>query len=174
MCKQDGEMKVYGAGLLSSVSELKHAVECKDKIKRFDPDVTCKQECIITAFQNGYWYTDSFEEAKEKMRCLVTCLFSILNKTSCLFRKYAEQIQKPFGLRYNPYTQSVEILSNAQKITALVSELRGDLCIVNSALKKISARDSSLDIQKITSLLQTGLSYDSDGEDSKSNGEKKN
>lgn len=91
------------------------------------------------------------------------------------FRKYAEQIQKPFGLRYNPYTQSVEILSNAQKITALVSELRGDLCIVNSALKKISARDSSLDIQKITSLLQTGLSYESDDDDdAKKNGAKKN
>lgn len=67
----------------------------------------------------------------------------------------------------------MEILSNAQKITAVVSELRGDLCIVNSALKKISARDSTLDIQKITSLLQTGLSYSSDDEDAKSNGEKK-
>lgn len=77
-------------------------------------------------------------------------------------------------MRYNPYTLSVEILSNAQKITAVVSELRGDLCIVNSALKKISARDSTLDIQKITSLLQTGLSYDSDDEDPKSNVQKKN
>lgn len=81
------------------------------------------------------------------------------------YRKYAEQIQKPFGLRYNPYTQSVEVLSNAQKITALVSELRGDLCIVNSALKKISARDSSLDIEKIANLLQKGLTYDENGYD---------
>lgn len=89
-------------------------------------------------------------------------------------RKYAEQIQKPFGLRYNPYTQSVEILSNAQKITAVVSELRGDLCIVNSALKKISARDSTLDVQKITSLLQTGLSYDSDEGDPKESAANKN
>lgn len=73
------------------------------------------------------------------------------------FRTFAEQIQRPFGIRYNPYTQSVEVLSNAQKITAVVSELRGDLCIVNSALKKISARDSTLDINHITTLLQTGL-----------------
>lgn len=51
----------------------------------------------------------------------------------------------------------MEVLSNAQKITAVVSELRGDLCIVNSALKKISARDSTLDINRITTLLQTGL-----------------
>lgn len=74
-----------------------------------------------------------------------------------IFRKFAEQIQRPFGIRYNPYTQSVEVLSNAQKITALVSELRGDLCIVNNALKKISARDSTLDVDSIANLLQTGL-----------------
>lgn len=61
-------MKVYGAGLLSSVAELKHALASKENIRRFDPELTCKQECIITAYQLGYWYTDSFEEAKEKMR----------------------------------------------------------------------------------------------------------
>lgn len=83
--------------------------------------------------------------------CIIICSFDVCP------RKFAEQIQKPFGIRYNPYTQSVDILSNAQKITALVSELRGDLCIVNSALKKISARDNNLDVEKISNLLQTGL-----------------
>lgn len=68
LCKQDGILRVYGAGLLSSVAELKHAVSVPGKTFRFDPEVTCKQECIITAFQNAYYYTDSFEEAKEKMR----------------------------------------------------------------------------------------------------------
>lgn len=68
LCKQEGEMRVYGAGLLSSVAELRHAIESVDKVKRFDPTQTCKQTCIITAFQEAYWYTDSFEEAKEKMR----------------------------------------------------------------------------------------------------------
>lgn len=68
LCKQNGELRVYGAGLLSSVAELKHAIGTPEKIKRFDPEITCEQECIITAFQNAYWYTDSFEEAKEKMR----------------------------------------------------------------------------------------------------------
>ena len=61
-------MKVYGAGLLSSVAELKHALEAKDKIRKFDPEVTAREECIITSYQNAYFYTDSFEEAKEKMR----------------------------------------------------------------------------------------------------------
>nr|XP_023015237.1 tryptophan 5-hydroxylase 1 [Leptinotarsa decemlineata] len=139
LAKEEGQLKVYGAGLLSSVAELKHAISSPETVKRFDPELTCQQECIITDFQLGYWYTDSFEEAKEKMRT------------------FAEQIKRPFGLRYNPYTQSVEVLSNEQKITAVVSELRGDLCIVNSALKKISARDANLDINRITTLLQKGL-----------------
>lgn len=68
LCKQEGQLRVYGAGLLSSVAELRHAVTASDKIKRFDPEVTCQEECIITAFQNAYYYTDSFEEAKDKMR----------------------------------------------------------------------------------------------------------
>ncbi len=68
LCKQDNELRVFGAGLLSSVAELKHALEAVNKIKRFEPDVTCKEECIITSYQNSYFYTDSFEEAKEKMR----------------------------------------------------------------------------------------------------------
>lgn len=69
LCKQqDNSFKVYGAGLLSSIAELQHAITSKDKIKKFDPEVTCKEECIITSYQNAYYYTDSFEEAKEQMR----------------------------------------------------------------------------------------------------------
>ena len=59
---------MYGAGLLSSVAELKHAIEAKEKIKLFDPEVTAREECIITSYQNSYFYTDTFEDAKEKMR----------------------------------------------------------------------------------------------------------
>ncbi|CAD7083205.1 unnamed protein product [Hermetia illucens] len=140
LCKQvDGSFKVYGAGLLSSVAELQHAISATNKIKKFDPDITCREECIITAYQNAYYFTDSFEEAKEKMRT------------------FADSIQRPFGVRYNPYTQSVDVLSNAKKITAVVSELRGDLSLVCSALKKVSAMDENLDVDGIVNLLQTSV-----------------
>ncbi|XP_072154565.1 tryptophan 5-hydroxylase 1 [Bemisia tabaci] len=137
MCKQEGELRVYGAGLLSSVAELKHAIEATDKIRRFDPDITVHEECIITSYQNAYYYTDTFEEAKEKMRA------------------FAGSIQRPFGVRYNPYTQSIEVLSNTQKIAALVSELRGDLCIVSNALRKIHAEEET--VENLTSMLQHGI-----------------
>ncbi|KAH8305133.1 hypothetical protein KR059_009393 [Drosophila kikkawai] len=140
LCKQaDSSFKVYGAGLLSSVAELQHAITTEAKIKKFDPEVTCQEECIITSYQNAYYYTDSFEEAKEQMRA------------------FADSIQRPFGVRYNPYTMSVEVLSNAQKITAVVSELRGDLSIVCSALRKISATDENLDVDSIANMLHNSL-----------------
>lgn len=60
-------------------------------------------------------------------------------------------------VRYNPYTQSVEVLSNAKKITAVVSELRGDLSIVSSALKKISALDENLDVDSLSNMLLQGI-----------------
>ncbi|XP_037093926.1 LOW QUALITY PROTEIN: tryptophan 5-hydroxylase 1-like [Pollicipes pollicipes] len=65
LCRENGRLRVYGAGLLSSIAELRHSLT---PAPRFDPDVTCTEECIITAFQNVYFYTDTFEEAKEKMR----------------------------------------------------------------------------------------------------------
>ncbi|XP_063700726.1 tryptophan 5-hydroxylase 1 [Culicoides brevitarsis] len=140
LCRQpNGSFKVYGAGLLSSVAELQHAIQSTEKIKKFDPEVVCDVECIITSYQNNYFYTDSFEEAKDQMRV------------------YAEGIKRPFMVRYNPYTQSVEVLSNAKKITAVVSELKGDLSILSSALKKVSALDQNLDVEYITGLLQSGL-----------------
>jgi tryptophan 5-monooxygenase len=54
----------------------------------------------------------------------------------------------------------VEILSNAQKIAALVSELRGDLCIVRNALKKIHEQDETVDVDRIAHMLQDGIHID--------------
>lgn len=84
------------------------------------------------------------------------------------FRAFANQIQRPFGLRYNPYTQSVEVLTDAQKITAVVSELRGDLCIVSNALKKIHEQDDTVDVERITSLLTQGIELPQDSSSSDS------
>ncbi|XP_022657149.1 tryptophan 5-hydroxylase 1-like [Varroa jacobsoni] len=119
LCQQNGEMKIYGAGLLSSASELEHVLTSNANILPFDPNVTCEAEPQITTFQKMYFYTDSFNEAKQQMR------------------EFAKTIKRPFGLRYNPYTQSVEVLSNTQRIAGLVSELRGDLCIVTNALSRL-------------------------------------
>ncbi|XP_077869033.1 tryptophan 5-hydroxylase 1 [Saccoglossus kowalevskii] len=121
LCKQNGKIRVYGAGLLSSIGELKHALTDKAIIKSFNPIETIKEECMITTYQNCYFLSDSFEEAKEKMR------------------EFACTIKRPFAVRYNPYTHSVEVLSNVRRIADVVNELKGDLSVLSSALEKLQS-----------------------------------
>lgn len=54
--------------LIRSLSLLQHALSGHAKVKPFDPKITCKQECLITTFQDVYFVSESFEDAKEKMR----------------------------------------------------------------------------------------------------------
>ncbi|KAJ6665028.1 hypothetical protein lerEdw1_005259 [Lerista edwardsae] len=119
LCKQEGRLRAYGAGLLSSISELKHALSGNASVKSFDPNITCKQECMITTFQEVYFVSESFEEAKEKMR------------------EFAKTIKRPFGVSYNSYTQSVHVLKDTRSIANAVNELRHELDIVSDALSKM-------------------------------------
>lgn len=51
-----------------SLFSSQHALSDKACVKMFDPRTTCHQECLITTFQEVYFVSESFEEAKEKMR----------------------------------------------------------------------------------------------------------
>ncbi|XP_005753358.1 tryptophan 5-hydroxylase 2 isoform X1 [Pundamilia nyererei] len=120
LCKQDGQLRAYGAGLLSSIGELRHALSEKACVKMFDPKTTCNQECLITTFQEVYFVSESFEEAKEKMR------------------EFAKTIKRPFSVYYNPYTQSVDLLKDTRSIEDVVQDLRSDLTTVCDALGKMN------------------------------------
>ncbi|XP_057695355.1 tryptophan 5-hydroxylase-like [Corythoichthys intestinalis] len=120
LCKQDGRLRAYGAGLLSSAGELKHALSGEAKLLPFDPRVTCNEECVITAFQNVYFVADAFDDAKTKMR------------------EFAKSIRRPFSVRYNAYTQSVDVLEDSGSIRTLVEDLRHDLDIVEDALSRLN------------------------------------
>ncbi|XP_074681997.1 tryptophan 5-hydroxylase 2 [Strix aluco] len=120
LCKQEGQLRAYGAGLLSSIGELKHALSDKANVKTFDPKTTCLQECLITTFQEAYFVSESFEEAKEKMR------------------DFAKSINRPFSVYFNPYTQSIEILKDTRSIENVVQDLRSDLNTVCDALSKMN------------------------------------
>uniref|UniRef100_A0AAQ4S3U6 tryptophan 5-monooxygenase n=1 Tax=Gasterosteus aculeatus aculeatus TaxID=481459 RepID=A0AAQ4S3U6_GASAC len=120
LCKQDGQLRAYGAGLLSSIGELRHALSEKARVMTFDPRTTCDQECLITTFQEVYFVSDSFEEAKEKMR------------------EFAKSIKRPFSVYYNPYTQSIDLLKDTRGIEDVVQDLRSDLTTVCDALSKMN------------------------------------
>uniref|UniRef100_A0A8C9UX38 Phenylalanine-4-hydroxylase n=1 Tax=Scleropages formosus TaxID=113540 RepID=A0A8C9UX38_SCLFO len=107
LCKQGTEIKAYGAGLLSSFGELQYCLTDKPKKFPFEPEKTCIQKYPITEFQPVYFVAESFEDAKEKVR------------------KYAATIPRPFSVRYNAYTQSIEILDNTQQLTRLADSISG-------------------------------------------------
>uniref|UniRef100_A0A8B9XFT3 Tryptophan 5-hydroxylase 2 n=1 Tax=Bos mutus grunniens TaxID=30521 RepID=A0A8B9XFT3_BOSMU len=97
-----------------------HALSDKACVKAFDPKTTCLQECLITTFQEAYFVSESFEEAKEKMR------------------DFAKSITRPFSVYFNPYTQSIEILKDTRSIENVVQDLRSDLNTVCDALNKMN------------------------------------
>ncbi|XP_043349218.1 tryptophan 5-hydroxylase 2 isoform X2 [Dermochelys coriacea] len=97
-----------------------HALSDKASVRTFDPKTTCLQECLITTFQEAYFVSESFEEAKEKMR------------------DFAKSINRPFSVYFNPYTQSIEILKDTRSIENVVQDLRSDLNTVCDALSKMN------------------------------------
>ncbi|XP_033628820.1 tryptophan 5-hydroxylase 1-like [Asterias rubens] len=125
LCKQQGMLKVYGAGLLSSIGELQHAMSADAKTLPFTPIEATKQECRITTYQDAYFVSESFDEAKE------------------MIRDYASSIRRPFSLRYNPYTQTVDILQTADQINSVIDELKDDLSLLSSVLEKVMVPDDA-------------------------------
>ncbi|KAL4612665.1 phenylalanine-4-hydroxylase isoform X1 [Arapaima gigas] len=119
LCKQGSEIKAYGAGLLSSFGELQYCLTDKPKLCPFDPEKTSVQKYPITEFQPVYFVAESFEDAKEKVR------------------KFAATIPRPFSVRYNAYTQSIEVLDSTQQLTRLADSISGEMGILCSALRKM-------------------------------------
>ena len=81
--RQNGQLKAYGAGLLSSFGELEWCLSGirsvvgnqdftvsftgKPELRAFDPEKTGLQKYPITEHQPVYFVTESFESAKQKM-----------------------------------------------------------------------------------------------------------
>ena len=61
------EKKIYGASILSSVSEILNAMSDKPELLFFNPFKACNFEYPITELQPTYFWSNSLEEAKEMM-----------------------------------------------------------------------------------------------------------
>jgi len=120
LCKQHDEIKAYGAGLLSSFGELEYCLTDKPDVRLFEPDKAADQEYPVTAFQPIYFVSESFKISKDKLSA------------------YASKIPKPFSLRYNPYTQTVETITNKSQIVHIVRDLKNEINVLEDALKKIN------------------------------------
>ncbi|RMF74648.1 MAG: phenylalanine 4-monooxygenase [Acidobacteria bacterium] len=64
--RQDGELRCYGAGILSSYGEMARAVRAEEpEIRRFDPEQARWIDYPITHYQPILWEVDSIGEAFE-------------------------------------------------------------------------------------------------------------
>ncbi|CAP23485.2 Protein CBR-PAH-1 [Caenorhabditis briggsae] len=120
LCQQDGQVKAYGAGLLSSFGELQYALSDKPQVVDFDPAVCCITKYPITEYQPKYFLAESFASAKNKLK------------------SWASTISRPFQIRYNAYTQRVEILDKVSALQRLARDIRSDMSTLEEALGKVN------------------------------------
>ena len=119
--------KAYGAGLLSSFGELKYSIDGidvktgnKPEYRPFDPEVACNHVYPITTYQPVYYVANSFDAMKDQMR------------------KFAStKLNRPFALRYNPFTLSVDVLDSEDKLLTLTGTIQSNIDNLKYALEKI-------------------------------------
>ena len=120
LCKENGEIRAYGAGLLSSYGELLHALSEKPEYRPFDPSSASLQEYDDQAYQDIYYIAESFEDMMEK------------------FRRWVNQhLSRSVEMRYNPYTQTIEEIDSMTGMENLVNQLKIELLHLNNACNKV-------------------------------------
>ncbi|XP_041254801.1 tyrosine 3-monooxygenase-like [Onychostruthus taczanowskii] len=120
LCKQNGLIKAYGAGLLSSYGELMYALSNKPEYKPFDPEVTAVHPYQDQAFQPVYFIAENLEDAKVKLQ------------------SYVMKIKKTFALHYDPFTSSIEVLNTPQKVKRALHQIKEELENFCLALENLS------------------------------------
>merc|ERR1712096_445023 len=121
LCKEkSGEIKAYGAGLLSSFGELEYSLSDNPEVAAFDPAVTGETEYPITEYQPKYFVTKSFEDAQRKMR------------------QFANTIPKSFTARYCPYTSRIELLDTKKVILKNMRQVRSEMAVLTEAMERLA------------------------------------
>jgi len=121
VCREGNSVKAFGAGLISSFGELEYAMgldEKKPKYEPFIPDIAAVTKYPITSYQPTYFVAESFQDAKEKVI------------------DFATKMNRPFSVRYNPWTQSIEVLDNKQKMSRFMKDIQTQMSTLNAAIEK--------------------------------------
>ncbi len=123
LCKEDDDVKAYGAGLLSSFGEIEYACRSYDskvnddgdgethkkkegpKILPWDPNVASMTKFPITTYQPIYFLADSLQSGKKAMR------------------KFCEELPRPFFAQYNSQTDTVYIDRPVKRVKGTPEDL---------------------------------------------------
>ncbi|KAF9161740.1 hypothetical protein BGX21_011025 [Mortierella sp. AD011] len=98
LCRQGDQIRAYGGGLLSSFGELEYCLSDKPEIRPFEPVKVAQQKFPFSEYQPVYFVTESFKDAKMRIR------------------EFTKSLSRPFSVRYNANTESIEILDPKEKI----------------------------------------------------------
>lgn len=177
LCKQNGTVKAYGAGLLSSYGELVVSVFSMlahtHTHTRFPGALTLWLVPTVCAVQWARvqavhpWGDCSAAVSGPDLPACLLCVWEFwgckaqaevcpnqtLSWVSCICtrasvkplyclhmtRRYSATIKRPFAVRYDPFTCSVEVLDQPSKIQNALSQMREDLKTLHSALEKLSS-----------------------------------
>ena len=52
-------------------------------------------------------------------------------------REFSARIPRPFNVRYNPYTQTVEVIDSKDQLVKLASDIRSDVSTLLDAIDKL-------------------------------------
>lgn len=73
----------------------------------------------ITTYQPLYFVAESFKDMKDKVR------------------EYAASLNRPFSVRYNPYTQTIEVLDKKEKLLRFATSIKADMHLLIDAIAHI-------------------------------------
>ena len=121
LCKENDDIKAYGAGLLSSFGEIEYACSNSNDIGRdgenfmdsiktpkivpWDPHVASVTKYPITEYQPIYFLAESLQSGKKSMR------------------RYCEDLPRPFFAQYNTQTETVYIDRPVKRVQGNISKI---------------------------------------------------
>ncbi|XP_074604948.1 tyrosine hydroxylase ple [Brevipalpus obovatus] len=121
LCWQDGKIKAYGAGLLSSYGELQHSLSDKPERRPFEPDKAAIQPYQDIEYQDVYFVAKSFEKAKKQLSEFVH-----------------KKLKRRFDVSYDAHTSSVEVIDSMSKLQNMARDIESQLTKLNGAMHRLS------------------------------------
>ena len=77
----------------------------------------------ITSYQPVYFYTQSFDEAQEKLK------------------QFATKIPKPFTLHYDAFTESIDLLETKEQLAQLAGAVKSQVSALHAALTRLGINE---------------------------------
>ncbi|XP_055345109.1 phenylalanine-4-hydroxylase-like isoform X2 [Paramacrobiotus metropolitanus] len=119
VCREKSGNRAYGGALLSSFGELEHCLSEKAITMPLDTEKVAATPYPITRYQDVYFVAESFHAMRDQLAAWMT------------------QIPRPFALRYNAYTDRVELLHERRHLDALARDIQTEVRILMDAINKL-------------------------------------